>query len=81
MSLGEDLMKMSLNGAGHVPNRPTKPPTLGEVKKSLRVRGKAYLGISTNYHPQSLARRLIHAASQMDELPSTGISSVADGNC
>ncbi|KAF9645068.1 DNA-binding protein [Thelephora ganbajun] len=53
MSLGEDLMKMSLNDSAPVTNKPARPPTLGEVKKSLR----------------SLARRLIHAASQMDELP------------
>ncbi|KAF9789652.1 HORMA-domain-containing protein [Thelephora terrestris] len=53
MSLGEGLVRMSLDDPAPATNKPIKPPTLGEVKKSLR----------------SLARRLIHAASQMDELP------------
>ena len=37
MSLGEGLMNMSLDDAFPVGNKPTRPPTLGEVKKSLRV--------------------------------------------
>lgn len=51
MTLGEDLMKMSLNDGGAVTPLSPKPPTLGEVKKSLRVCEKAYIRISTNYHP------------------------------
>lgn len=37
MSLGEGLMNMSLNDPLSGLNKPTRPPTLGEVKKSLRV--------------------------------------------
>ena len=50
MTLGEDLMKMSLNDRGAVTPQSPKPPTLGEVKKSLRVCENAYLWISTDYH-------------------------------
>jgi len=50
MSLGEDLMKMSLNDPVHVVNKPVRSPTLGEVKKSLRVRGELLFGIPANYH-------------------------------
>lgn len=42
MSLGEGLMNMSLNDSSPIANKPARPPTLGEVKKSLRVRRKAY---------------------------------------
>lgn len=42
MSLGEGLMNMSLDDGSPVANKPTKPPTLGEVKKSLRVCKKPY---------------------------------------
>jgi len=51
MSLGEDLMKMSLDDSAHVGNQPIRPPTLGEVKKSLRVCGKLHLGSLTHFHP------------------------------
>jgi len=40
MSLGGDLMRMSLNDRDHVTTKSLGPPTLGEVKKSLRVREK-----------------------------------------
>ena len=49
MSLGEDLMKMSLNDRDRVTTEPPKPPTLGEVKKSLRVCEKVYIEITANY--------------------------------
>jgi hypothetical protein len=38
MSLGEGLVRMSLDDPAPATNKPIKPPTLGEVKKSLRVR-------------------------------------------
>jgi hypothetical protein len=50
MSLGEDLMKMSLDDPFHAPKKPVKPPTLGEVKKSLRVCGKVNLGVPAKSH-------------------------------
>lgn len=50
MTLGEDLMKMSLSDRDAVTSKSPKPPTLGEVKKSLRVCEKARLRISANYH-------------------------------
>ena len=50
MSLGEDLMKMSLNDQNHVTTESPKPPTLGEVKKSLRVCEKVYIEIPANYY-------------------------------
>jgi len=37
MSLGEDLMNMSLNDGDNATTKSPRPPTLGEVKKSLRV--------------------------------------------
>ena len=77
MSLGEDLMKMSLNDPAPVTNKPARSPTLGEVKKSLRVRGKSISGSRIMNIPKSLARRLIHAANQMDELPSSESTPVA----
>lgn len=43
MTLGEGLMNMSLDDSSSFTNTPTRPPTLGEVKKSLRVREK-YIG-------------------------------------
>ena len=49
MSLGEDLMRMSLDDPDHATNRPAAPPTLGEVKRSLRVCEKLYLAISATY--------------------------------
>lgn len=50
MSLGEDLMKMSLDDPDHVTTQSPGPPTLGEVKKSLRVREKVYIEIPSNHH-------------------------------
>ena len=50
MTLGEDLMKMSLSDRDAIAPKSPKPPTLGEVKKSLRVCEKAPLRILTNYH-------------------------------
>ena len=50
MSLGEDLMKMSLNDRGNLKAGLPKPPTLGEVKQSLKVRGKVYLEVTANHH-------------------------------
>ena len=49
MSLGEDLMKMSLSDPVSATNKPPKPPTLEEVKKSLRVRGEAHSRMTANY--------------------------------
>lgn len=40
MTLGGDLMRMSLNDRDHITPKSLGPPTLGEVKKSLRVRVK-----------------------------------------
>jgi hypothetical protein len=51
MSLGETLTKMSLDDSGSVENQPTRPPTLGEVKKSLRVCEKIYCTSLTNQRP------------------------------
>ena len=51
MSLGEDLMKMSLNDRDRGATESPKPPTLGEVKKSLRVREKVYLEVTANHYP------------------------------
>jgi hypothetical protein len=48
MSLGEGLMKMSLDDPVHGTNKPQRPPTLGEVKKSLRVCKKFNLTIPAN---------------------------------
>ncbi|KAI0768437.1 HORMA domain-containing protein [Irpex lacteus] len=59
MSLGEDLMKLSINGRGKKPDpvsdasKKGKVPTLGEVKRSLKA----------------LVKNLIQATTQMDALP------------
>lgn len=46
MTLGEDLMKMSLSGKKSDPvidaTKKGKIPTLGEVKRSLKVRDHSY---------------------------------------
>lgn len=64
MSLGEDLMKMSLDDRGHVTTESPKPPTLGEVKQSLKVRGKVYLKVTANY-------RLVVSCKTVDSLGAT----------
>jgi hypothetical protein len=48
MSLGEDLMNMSLSDRDHVTTASPRPPTLGEVKKSLRVCENTYIEILAN---------------------------------
>ena len=81
MSLGEDMMNLSLSATdkSHDPvadaTRRGKIPTLGEVKRSLKV------SINTTharYHSmcsiQALVKNLIQATTQMDALPSNSAS-------
>lgn len=78
MSLGEDLMKMSIQGSSGA-NDPAaeaskqgKVPTLGEVQKSLKVRFqnlvlRSWVHLS---HIQQLIKTLIQATTHMETLPS-----------
>lgn len=79
MSLGEDLMRMSLKSSGRVADpaadasRKGKVPTLGEVQKSLKVRSFMIL-VATVLNEwclvQQLIKTLIQATSHMESLPS-----------
>jgi meiosis-specific protein len=79
MSLGEDIQRMSLNSEeGEGPDPVTqaakqgKVPTLGEVKRSVKVCMRAFVVFIVLILAtwQALVKRLIHATTQMDPLPS-----------
>ena len=79
MSLDDDLMKLSISGKkkGIDPvadaTKRGKLPTLGEVKRSLKVNFPTHcVTYSLLYAPvQTLIKNLIQATTQMDALPST----------
>lgn len=78
MTLGDDLMKMSLSDAQSskdpvsAATKTGRVPTLGEVKKSLKVSVDSWLFIYRQLMPlQSLVKNLIQVTTQMDPLPST----------
>ena len=56
MSLGDDLMKLSINGRGKKQDpvsdasKKGKVPTLGEVKRSLKVKSPFVLDIDVLIH-------------------------------
>lgn len=54
MTLGDGLMNMSLDD---VADKPTRPPTLGEVKKSLRVCKKKTYWRNLTYFYMLVARQ------------------------
>ena len=77
MSLGDDLMNLSISGRGKKSDPVTdatkkgKVPTLGEVKRSLKVRSPFVLNIEVLIHfLQTLVKTLINTISNMDALPS-----------